>query len=235
VSRISFFACHCHTKSYHQSETGAIFPNCLRQPIPCSSRIRGPAIVSSTHLLHYDPETRFATRLLHRCFASPGCQTHRLELLRQFRREFASHPILACTITKKAPSMCRIGLILKAGDEIRTHDVQLGKLNTPHSETAFSSDKGGFSSIGDCEVTPEVTSDLEKTKVSAATPPDNLAPAPVSPNGTALPMACPENPEMDVLVDLLATLSHQERVEIISELSKEQRFTIARMITRRIF
>ena len=46
---------------------------------------------------------------------------------------------------------------------------------------------------------------------------------------TALPEANGENPEMAVLVDLLTTLSSQERAQIISELSKEQRYTIAHL------
>jgi hypothetical protein len=39
---------------------------------------------------------------------------------------------------------------------------------------------------------------------------------------------------MAVLVDLLITLSSQERAQIISELSKEQRYTIAHMMVRRL-
>ncbi len=39
---------------------------------------------------------------------------------------------------------------------------------------------------------------------------------------------------MVVLVDLLATLSNQKRVEIISELTEKQRYTIAHMIASRL-
>jgi len=51
---------------------------------------------------------------------------------------------------------------------------------------------------------------------------------------TALPEANGENSEMAVLVDLLVTLSRQERAHIISELPREQRYTIAHMIARRL-
>jgi hypothetical protein len=51
---------------------------------------------------------------------------------------------------------------------------------------------------------------------------------------TALPVANRENPEMAVLVDLLTTLSSQERAQIISELSQEQRYTIAHLLVHRL-
>jgi hypothetical protein len=51
---------------------------------------------------------------------------------------------------------------------------------------------------------------------------------------TTLPEANGENPEMAVLVDLLITFTCQERTQIISELSKAQRCTIAHMIARRL-
>ena len=52
--------------------------------------------------------------------------------------------------------------------------------------------------------------------------------------GTALPTQYPENPLIDVLVGVLATFSNQKRAEIISELPKEQRYTIVRMIADRL-
>ena len=63
---------------------------------------------------------------------------------------------------------------MKAGDEIRTHDVQLGKLNTPHTESSFSGGKEAFSAVGDYEVSPEVTSNPKKVRIPGSVPPAAL-------------------------------------------------------------
>jgi hypothetical protein len=74
----------------------------------------------------------------------------------------------------KPHSSAKNGAELNAGDEIRTHDVQFGKLNTPHAEPSFSGGTEAFSAVGDYEVSPEVTSNPKKVRIPGSVPPAAL-------------------------------------------------------------
>ena len=53
-------------------------------------------------------------------------------------------------------------------------EVQLGKLNTPHTEPSFSGGKDAFTAVGDYEVSPEVTSNPKKVRMPGPVPPGAL-------------------------------------------------------------
>ncbi len=55
---------------------------------------------------------------------------------------------------------------IRAGDRIRTDDVQLGKLKGEHSESAILGEKEGFSTAGDTEVSTEVPTGTQKALIS---------------------------------------------------------------------
>jgi hypothetical protein len=57
--------------------------------------------------------------------------------------------------------------------ESNPHD-QLGRLDGGQSESSIEDDKEGFSKAGDTEVTPEVTTDPEKVRISTPVSPSNL-------------------------------------------------------------